>query len=549
MTPRTNAIPRATRRPAAISTKTSAAQEGLARHGIRHPGQVWWNLRAPALYEEALRRREGQLAQGGALVVRTGQHTGRSPNDKFIVKEPSSAERIWWGKVNRPFEARKFDALHQRILAYLQGKDLFIQDCFAGADPAYRRSVRVITETAWHSLFARTMFLPGGGEEFVPEFTVLHAPNFQADPERDGTNSPTFIIVNFGKKLVLIGGTSYAGEIKKSVFTIMNYLLPQEHVLSMHCAANVGPKGDAAIFFGLSGTGKTSLSADSRRTLIGDDEHGWSDRGLFNFENGCYAKMIRLSPEAEPEIYATTRRFGTVLENVAMDPVTRTLDLDDDSLTENTRGAYPIEFIPNASPTRMAGHPANVIMLTCDAFGVMPPIAKLTSEQAMYHFISGYTAKVAGTEKGITEPKVTFSACFGAPFMALHPCVYAKLLGEKIERHQVTCWLVNTGWTGGPYGVGSRIAIGYTRAMVEAALSGALRDTPTKTDPTFGFEAVMRCPGVPDELLDPRSTWKDAKAYDTKAQELATKFRENFVPFADCEPAGVAAAGPTLWKN
>jgi phosphoenolpyruvate carboxykinase (ATP) len=521
----------------------------LERYGISKTGSIFWNLPTSALYEEALRRREGQLAQGGAFVVRTGAHTGRSPNDKFIVKEASSAERIWWGKVNRAFEARRFDALHQRVLSYLQGKDLFIQDCFVGADPAYRRSVRVITEAAWHSLFARTMFLPGGGEGFIPEFTVLHAPNFHAEPERDGTNSPTFILVHFGKKLVLIGGTSYAGEIKKSVFTIMNYLLPQEHVLSMHCAANVGSKGDVAIFFGLSGTGKTSLSADSRRTLIGDDEHGWSDHGIFNFENGCYAKMIRLSPEAEPEIYATSRRFGTVLENVAMDPVTRTLDLNDESLTENTRGAYPIDFIPNASSTRMAGHPANIIMLTCDAFGVMPPIARLTREQAMYHFISGYTAKVAGTEKGITEPKVTFSACFGAPFMALHPCVYAKLLGEKIEQHQVTCWLVNTGWTGGPYGTGSRITIGHTRAMVEAALSGALRDAPTRPDPTFGFEAIARCPGVPDELLDPRSTWKDPKAYDAKAQELAVKFRENFVPFADCEPAGVAAAGPTLWRH
>ncbi len=509
----------------------------LSKHGIRSPGHVYWNLDVPGLYEEALRRREGQLAQGGTLVVRTGQHTGRAPNDKFIVQEPSSAKRIWWGQVNRPFDGRRFDALHRRLLAYLQGKDLFVQDCFVGADPAYRRPIRVMTETAWHNLFARTMFIAAqqavaaDRSIFQPEFTVLHAPNFHAEPERDGTNSATFIMVHFGQKLILIGGTSYAGEIKKSVFTIMNYLLPLEDVLSMHCAANVGAQGDVAIFFGLSGTGKTSLSADPRRTLIGDDEHGWNDRGVFNFEDGCYAKMIRLSRTAEPEIYAMTKRFGTVLENVAMDPVTRELDLDDDSLTENTRGAYPINFIPNASPARMGEHPSNIIMLTCDAFGVIPPIAKLTREQAMYHFISGYTAKVAGTEKGVTEPKATFSACFGAPFMALHPHIYARLLGEKITKHHVACWLVNTGWTGGPYGVGSRIKIAYTRAMVEAALSGALSEAPTAVDPIFGIARVTRCPGVPDELLDPRATWNDPSAYEAKAQELSGKFHENFEQF------------------
>ena len=532
-------------------SRADVSEVGLARHGIRLPGNVFWNLEVPALYEEILQRREGQVAQGGALVVRTGQHTGRSPDDKFIVQEPASAEHIWWGKVNRPFEAQRFDQLHQRLLAYFQGKALFVQDCFVGADPAYRRPIRVITETAWHSLFARTMFLPaqeaaGDGAVFQPEFTVLHAPTFQAEPSRDGTNSPTFILVHFGKRLVLIGGTSYAGEIKKSVFTIMNYLLPLARVLSMHCAANVGPDGTVAVFFGLSGTGKTSLSASTRRTLIGDDEHGWSDRGIFNVENGCYAKLIRLSPKAEPEIYATTRRFGAVLENVAMDPATRALDLDDDSRTENTRGAYPLSVIPNASATRMAGHPTHIVMLTCDAFGVMPPIAKLTREQAMYHFISGYTAKVAGTELGVTEPEATFSACFGAPFMALHPCVYAKLLGEKIARHGAQCWLVNTGWTSGPYGVGRRMSIGDTRAMVEAALSGALDEAPTRLDPTFRFAAVTRCPGVPDAVLDPRSTWQDPKAYDEKAQELAAKFRENFVPFADCEPAYVAEGGPIV---
>jgi len=600
-------LPSATRR-----TGPSQADDTLARHGIRRPDRVFWNLGVPALYEEALRRREGHVAQGGALVVRTGQHTGRSPNDKFIVQEPSSEQHIWWGTVNRPFEPRRFDRLHARVLSYLQGQDLFVQDCSVGADPAFRHPIRVITETAWHSLFARTMFIPppvlgpasggavsessagrarrlvGGGHtgggmpqrdpatspvEFTPPhgspalecgeegespkgdspkpralargagFTVLHAPNFHAEPERDGTASSTFILVHFGKRLILIGGTSYAGEIKKSVFTIMNYLLPLRRVLSMHCAANIGPSGDVAIFFGLSGTGKTSLSADSRRTLIGDDEHGWSDRGVFNIEDGCYAKMIRLSPEAEPEIYATTRRFGTVLENVLMDPASRWLDLNDDSLTENTRGSYPITFIPNASATRMAAHPANIIMLTCDAFGVMPPIAKLTREQAMYHFLSGYTAKVAGTERGITEPRATFSACFGAPFMALRPSVYADLLGEKIARHQVACWLISTGWTGGPYGVGNRIKISDTRAMVEAALRGALAEAPTRPDPLFGFATVTRCPGVPDEVLDPRASWVSSNAYDAKAKELAAQFEENFQQFAQDVPAAVREAG------
>jgi phosphoenolpyruvate carboxykinase (ATP) len=540
----------------------TGSQDGLAglllsngAHRHREPADhLFWNLSTPALYQEALQRREAQLACGGALVVRTGTHTGRSPNDKFIVEEPSSAGDVWWGAVNRPFDARRFDQLHERVLAYLQGKDLFVQDCFVGADPDYRRSLRVITETAWHSLFARTMFLPAAvppKEEalFHPEFTILHVPNFLAEPERDGTNSPTFIILHFGKKLVLIGGTSYAGEIKKFVFTLMNYLLPSQHVLPMHCAANVGADGRSALFFGLSGTGKTSLSADPRRTLIGDDEHGWSPRGLFNFENGCYAKMIRLSPTAEPEIYATTRRFGTVLENVVMDPLTRELHLDDESVTENTRGAYPISFIPNASPTGTAPHPTHLIMLTCDAFGVMPPIAKLTPEQAMYHFISGYTAKVAGTELGVTEPKATFSACFGAPFMPRRPCAYAKLLGEQIARHNVHCWLVNTGWTGGPYGIGSRIKIAHTRAMVNAALEGALDDAPAQADPTFNFEVVTRCPGVPEALLQPRMTWRREADYDAKAHELATKFRENFTAFADCEPVGVCEAQPTLWRS
>ena len=526
-----------------------SAAQALAAHGIVDPARVYWNLPVASLYEEALRRGEGRLAEGGPIVVRTGQHTGRSPNDKFIVREPSSEQQVWWGKVNRPFDAGRFETLHRRLLAYLRGKDVFVQDCFVGADPAYRRPIRVITATAWHSLFARTMFLTGDRADppgFQPHFTIIDAPNFHAEPETDGTHSPTFIIVHFGQHLVLIGGTSYAGEIKKSVFTIMNYLLPLERVLSMHCAANIGASGDVAVFFGLSGTGKTSLSADRRRMLIGDDEHGWSDRGVFNFEGGCYAKMIRLSETAEPDIFATTRRFGTVLENVTIHPETRRLDLANDSLTENTRGAYPIGFIANASASGQGGHPSNIIMLTCDAFGVMPPIARLTPEQAMYHFLSGYTAKVAGTERGVTEPQATFSACFGAPFMALDPIVYARLLGEKIAARQVQCWLINTGWTGGPHGTGSRIPIAHTRAMVDAALEGQLADAPTKTDPTFGFQVITRCPGVPEALLDPRTTWQQPAAYDAKAQELAEKFRSNFTLFADRVSPAVCQAGPSL---
>ncbi len=499
----------------------------LQQHGIRRPGAVAWNLGIRELVEAALHRGEGRLAKGEALVVRTGAHTGRAPNDKFFVREPSSEPHIAWGKVNRPIEAERFDRLHQKVLAHFEGRDLFVQDCAVGADPAFQRPLRVITETAWHSLFARTMFLPRRAADEASMFTVLHAPSLQADPARDGTNSPTFILIHFGRKLVLIGGTAYAGEIKKSIFTVMNYLLPLQGVLSMHCAANVGPAGDAAVFFGLSGTGKTALSADPRRTLIGDDEHGWSDRGVFNLEAGCYAKAIRLSPTAEPEIYAAVHRFGTVLENVVVDSATETLNLDDESVTENTRAAYPLEAIANASRTGMAGHPSHVIMLTCDAFGVLPPIAKLTPEQAMHHFLSGYTAKVAGTEQGVKEPSATFSACFGAPFMALKPGAYAALLGNKIATHRVACWLVNTGWTGGPYGTGRRIPIQHTRAMVEAALSGALANAPTVNDPVFQLARITRCPGAPEGLLDPRSTWADPMAYDAKVRELAAKFREN----------------------
>jgi phosphoenolpyruvate carboxykinase (ATP) len=523
---------------------------GLENHGIRNVSAEYWNLPTPRLYEQAIQRREGLLAHHGPLVVRTGHHTGRSPNDKFIVREPSSEKNIWWGDVNRPFDPERFDALYLRLLAYLQGKEVFVQDCYAGADPKFRIPVRIITEYAWHSLFARNMFILPSREEaerHIPEFTIIDTPRFHAVPEIDGTNSEVFILVNFGKKLVLIGGTSYAGEIKKSVFTILNYVLPLDQVLSMHCSANVGPEGDVALFFGLSGTGKTTLSADPTRALIGDDEHGWSDDGVFNFERGCYAKVIRLSKENEPEIYETTRRFGTILENVAIDTLTRRIDLDDDSLTENTRGAYPITHLSNAVLSGMGGHPRNIVFLTADAFGVMPPIAKLTPEQAMYHFLSGYTAKVAGTERGLgAEPQATFSACFGAPFMALHPTVYADLLGRKIQQHKVQCWLVNTGWTGGPYGVGQRMKLPYTRAMVRAALDGRLADVPTRPDPVFGIHVPLRCPDVPDEVLWPRNTWEDPAAYDDQARKLAVMFQENFRQFADRVSEAIRAAGPRV---
>lgn len=522
---------------------------GLEHHGIQNVNSVYWNLSTGLLYEEAIRRREARLAHLGPLVVRTGEYTGRSPDDKFIVREPSSADKIWWGKVNRAMEQDHFDMLYRRLLAYLQGKDLFVQDAFVCADPNYRLPIRVITETAWHSLFSRNLFIQPKPDELldhVPQFTVINAPNFHALPEVDGTRTEVFIVLNFGARLVLIGGSQYAGEIKKAVFTLMNYLLPQQDVLSMHCSANIGPKGDVAIFFGLSGTGKTTLSADPKRKLIGDDEHGWSDLGVFNFEGGCYAKVIHLSRTAEPEIYETTRRFGTVLENVAFDSATGRLDLDDDSLTENTRAAYPITHIPNAVRDGIGGHPSNVIMLTADAFGVLPPIARLTPAQAMYHFLSGYTAQVAGTERGVTEPRATFSTCFGRPFMALSPIVYANLLGERLAEHQVNSWLVNTGWTGGPYGIGQRMKIAHTRAMVDAALEGKLERVPTRIDPTFGIAVPITCPGVPAEVLDPRGTWADEAAYDTQAKKLAAMFAENFKSFADQVSPEVRAAGPIV---
>ncbi|MFC1919194.1 phosphoenolpyruvate carboxykinase (ATP) [Chloroflexota bacterium] len=524
------------------------AGRGLELQGINNVGDVFWNPSTPSLYEEVVRRREGLIAHLGPIVVRTGHHTGRSPNDKFIVREPFSEDKVWWSKWNPPFDPNRFDILYYRLLAYLQGKDIFVQDCYAGADPDYRIPIRVITENAWHNLFARNMFLQiqdTGELEKVPEFTVINVPRFNASPEVDGTNSEAFIILNLGKKLLLVGGTSYAGEIKKSVFTLMNYLLPQKQVLSMHCSANVGQKDDVALFFGLSGTGKTTLATDVERSLIGDDEHGWSDRGIFNFEGGCYAKVIRISREAEPDIYECTRKFGTILENVAIDSQTRRIDLDDNSLTENTRAAYPISHIPDCIRSGVGNHPRNIIMLTSDAFGVMPPVARLTPEQAVYHFLLGYTAKLPGIEKGTgAEPQATFSPCFGAPFIALPPTVYAKLLGERIARHQVDCWLVSTGWSGGPFGVGKRMAISYSRAIVRAVLDGALAKAPTQQEPVFGLHIPTSCPGVPADVLYPRNTWEDGQSYDAKAHELAASFNDHFKEFSGEVAPAIRDAAP-----
>ena len=510
-------------------------EHGLDRHGIGEVATAYWNLSGPGLYEQAIRRGEGQVAEGGALVVRTGAHTGRSPKDRFIVEAAASKRDICWGDVNVAISEAHFDGVHQRMLAYLKGRDVFVQDLYAGADPEYRLSVRIVTESAWHSLFARNMFLrPAAGElaGFEPSFTIIQAPGCHAVPAVDGTRTEVFVLVSFERRMVLIGGTSYAGEIKKSVFSILNYLLPARDVLPMHCSANIGRKGDCAIFFGLSGTGKTTLSADASRTLIGDDEHGWSARGVFNFEGGCYAKVIRLSAEAEPEIHATTGRFGTILENVVLAPDERTLDLDDGSLTENSRASYPIDFIPNIQRDGLGAHPLNVVMLTADAFGVLPPISRLTPAQAMYHFLSGYTPRVAGTEKGLGKaPQATFSTCFGAPFMPRHPSVYARMLGERIARHDARCWLVNTGWSGGSYGVGRRMGIGHTRAMVRAALDGRLAEATTTPDPNFGLHVPKNCPDVPSEVLDPKTTWSDKAAYDQTAREVAKRFEANFKQF------------------
>lgn len=524
----------------------------LEELGIKNINDVFYNLSTAQLNERAIYRREGVLSHYGPIVVRTGQHTGRSPNDKFIVKESSSQDNVWWGKINQSMEENKFDHLFDKMKAYIQNKEIYVQDCFAGADKDFRLGLRVITETAWHNLFARNMFRRISSreelEKHVPDFTIIDMPDFHADPKIDGTNSEVFIVINFAKKLVLIGGTHYAGEIKKSVFTILNYLLPLKNVMSMHCSANVGTSGDTAVLFGLSGTGKTTLSADPKRRLIGDDEHGWSDKGIFNYEGGCYAKVIRLSKEAEPDIFEVTRRFGTVLENVTIDADTRLLDLNDDTLTENTRAAYPLNFIENIEPSGEGSHPKNIIMLTADAFGVLPPVAKLSEAQAMYHFLSGYTAKVAGTEKGITEPKAAFSTCFGAPFLVLNPSVYANLLGKKIRQQKADCWLLNTGWTGGPYGIGSRMKISYTRAMLDAILSGELSKVETREDPYFGLHVPVACPNVPQEVLDPRNTWKNKEDYDKAAHRLANMFHENFKQFEKDVESEIINAGPKASK-
>jgi phosphoenolpyruvate carboxykinase (ATP) len=523
-----------------------ASSFGLNKHGLRHLGAQHWNLSVPVLYEAAIRRGEGLVAAGGAFVARTGAFTGRTPKDKYIVEEASSRADIWWGDINKPVTEDKFESMYRRLAAYFQRREVFVQDLYGGADPDYRLKVRIVTDSAWHSMFVRNMFIRPKTEAlhgFEPDFTILHAPHFFAQHELDGTNSDTFIFVNFARRLVLIGGSEYAGEIKKSVFGYLNFLLPARDVLPMHCSANVGPEGDSAIFFGLSGTGKTTLSADGSRTLIGDDEHGWSAKGLFNFEGGCYAKVINLSAEAEPEIFATVHRFGTVLENVILDPATRVPDLADGSLTENTRACYPLDFIPNVSATGMAPHPDNVIMLTADAFGVLPPIARLTPEQAMYHFLSGYTARVAGTEKGLgNAPQATFSTCFGAPFMPRHPSVYAKMLGERITQHRAQCWLVNTGWSGGAYGVGQRMKIQHTRALVRAALAGTLKDVAVRQEPYFGLFVPERCGDVPAEVLNARSTWSDKSAYDDTARELTKRFEANFKKFESYVGNDVKAA-------
>jgi phosphoenolpyruvate carboxykinase (ATP) len=522
---------------------------GLEKQGFRNLKAVNWNLSPAALYETSIARGEGHLAKNGPLVVLTGQHTGRSASDKFTVRDATTENTIWWDN-NKAMAPAAFDALYADMMAHAEGKELFAKDLFGGADLTHRISVRVVTEFAWHSLFVHQLLIRPTAEQlkgFDPEFTIIDLPSFVADPKKHGCESQTVIAVNFTKKMILIGGTSYAGEMKKSVFTIMNYLLPAKRVMSMHCSANVGKNGESAIFFGLSGTGKTTLSADASRTLVGDDEHGWSEHGVFNIEGGCYAKVIKLSREAEPEIFSTTERFGTVLENVVMDPVTRELDLDSAKYAENTRAAYPIHFIPNASETGRAGHPKNVIMLTADAFGVLPPIAKLTPSQAMYHFLSGFTAKVAGTEKGLgKEPQPTFSTCFGAPFMPRHPTEYGNLLRDLIAAHGADCWLVNTGWTGGAYGVGSRMPIKATRALLNAALDGSLATVEMRVDPNFGFRVPVSVPGVDPKIMNPRDTWADKAAYDAQARKLVEMFQKNFKKFEAHVGKDVLEASPML---
>ena len=537
--------------PAQAQATALKSEYGLENIGLTNLRQVYWNLPVEALYEEIVFRNEAKITLQGPIVANTGQHTGRSASDKVVVRESESEDKVWWGQYNRPLAPDKFDELFGRMQGFFQGRDLFVQDCYVGADPEFRMPIRIITERAWHSMFARNMFIPlKTNDEYrrhIPEFTVISAPSFKGIPQIDQTAANTFIALNLDQRLCIIGNTAYAGEIKKSIFTVLNYFLPLQGVMSMHCSANVGKAGDVALFFGLSGTGKTTLSADPLRQLIGDDEHGWSDNGVFNFEGGCYAKVINLSPAAEPEIYATTRRFGTILENVVFDPVTRLIDLDDESITENTRASYPLEYIDNALSEKRAGHPKNIVLLTCDASGVMPPIAKLSPAQAMYQFISGYTSKLAGTEVGLgKEPEITFSACFGGPFMVLRPAFYADLLQRKIERYGVNCWLVNTGWVGGAYGIGKRISIRYTRAMLNAALSGKLLNVEYKTDPIFGFKVPKTCPDVPDEVLDPASSWSNKDEYLKRYRALASRFIDNFKKFEDGTPPEVVAAGPKL---
>ena len=526
------------------------SRHDLSTCGIRYPRRVFWNLSTAALTQEAVFRGEAALAHGGPIVVRTGEFTGRSPNDKYVVGKPATDPEVWWGRHNNPFSAKRYARLRWRMTAYLQGRDLFVQDCHAGADPKHRLPIRVITTEAWQSLFARNMFIRTRDEEVLhehrPEFTVIAAPRFRAAPDQDKTRSEVFVIVNFERREILIGGTAYAGEIKKAVFSVMNWLLPERGVLPMHCSANYGrDENDLAIFFGLSGTGKTTLSADEGRTLIGDDEHGWGPNGVFNFEGGCYAKVIRLSRAGEPEIHATTRRFGTILENVKVHEETRRLDLDSAEFTENTRASYPVTHIPSASRTGRGGHPKVVLMLTADAFGVLPPISRLTPDQARHHFLSGYTAKVAGTERGVSEPQATFSACFGAPFMTRRPEVYAELLGRRLQERQVRCYLVNTGWAGGPCTASPRMPLQLTRALVRAALDGSIDESGFSQEPIFGLHLPRTCPGVPANLLDPRRSWKDGEAYDRQARALFRMFEENterLGPAAGSLAAAAAAA-------
>ncbi|HSA57954.1 MAG TPA: phosphoenolpyruvate carboxykinase (ATP) [Gemmatimonadaceae bacterium] len=533
--------------PAGRSTSRDGAG-GLSNQGLSPRGTVHWNLAPPVLVEHAVRRGEGALADMGPFAAVTAPHTGRSPNDKFVVREATTEGDVDWGKVNQPISSEHFEILLADLQAYLNDRDeLFVQDLFCGADPAHRLSVRYVMPNAWHAAFVRNMFIRPDASAlptFEPNFTVLHAPEFQATPERHGTRSGTFIVLHLARRTILIGGTRYAGELKKSMFTVMNYLMPKEGVLSMHCSANIGPRGDTALFFGLSGTGKTTLSADPERSLIGDDEHGWAEGGVFNFEGGCYAKVINLSQEQEPDIFATTQMFGTVLENVVLDPDTRRVRFDDQSITENTRASYPLPYIRNHVPSGRGGHPKHIVFLTADAFGVLPPIAQLSREQAMYYFLSGYTAKVAGTERGVTEPQATFSACFGAVFLVWHPAKYAEMLGRLLDEHRAHVWLVNTGWSGGPYGVGARMKLAHTRAMVRAALSGALDDTPTSPDPVFGLAVPVDIPGVPAQVLNPRRTWSDPAAYDAQARKLAEMFRTNFEKFGRVDER-VRQAGPS----